>query len=76
MRGTGSAGANILLVEEAPNSNPHAKYKRGAVTRSPLVRLESELLQVVVKIVCDLVHEMNPPLAEDVMLGAWIREIV
>ena len=46
MRGTGSAGANILLVEEAPNSNPHAKYKRGAVTRSPLVRLESELLQV------------------------------
>ena len=46
VRGTGSAGANILLVEEAPNSNPHAKYKRGAVTRSPLVRLESELLQV------------------------------
>ncbi len=46
MRGTGSAGANILLVEEAPNSNPHAKYKGGAVTRSPLVRLESELLQV------------------------------
>lgn len=38
--------------------------------------IESELLQVVVKIVCDLVHEMNPPLAEDVMLGAWIREIV
>src|SRR5699024_8953620 len=46
VRGTGSSGANILLVEEAPNTNPHAKYKRGAVTRSPLVRLESELLQV------------------------------
>ena len=66
----------IRCVSIASDTNPHAKYKRGAVSRSPLVRLESELLQVVVKIVCDLVHEMNPPLAEDVMLGAWIREIV
>ncbi|MGQ7155080.1 hypothetical protein ACUODF_35140 [Escherichia coli] len=45
MRGTGSAGANILLVEEAPNSNPHAKYKRGAVTRSPLVQLLDAVLK-------------------------------
>ena len=72
----GGMVGRIRCISIASDTNPHAKYERGAVTRSPLVRLESELLQVVVKIVCDLVHEMNPPLAEDVMLGAWIREIV
>ena len=36
----------IRCVSIASDTNPHAKYKRGAVSRSPLVRLESELLQV------------------------------
>ena len=36
----------IRCISIASDTNPHAKYERGAVTRSPLVRLESELLQV------------------------------
>ena len=36
----------IRCVSIASDTNSHANYERGAVSRSPLVRLESELLQV------------------------------
>lgn len=42
----GEMVGRIRCVSIASDTNPHAKYKRGAVSRSPLVRLESELLQV------------------------------
>lgn len=42
----GGMVGRIRCISIASDTNPHAKYERGAVTRSPLVRLESELLQV------------------------------
>ncbi len=47
VRGTGSAGANILLVEEAPPTPTRTLNIKGErLPAPPLVRLESELLQV------------------------------
>lgn len=34
------------------------------------------LFQIVVEVVGDLVHQMDPPSAEDIVLGARVREIV
>ena len=34
------------------------------------------LLQIVIEIVCDLVHEVDPPYSENIVLEARVWEIV
>ena len=76
----GGMVGRIRCISIASDTNPHAKYKRGAVSRSPLVRLESELLQVFQNSIKQLqccnneFEDKNSDIHEAHTLSFWYKE--